>query len=90
MSPRRIRAHYEQLSEFERGRLDKSEYRSKRSAIRRCCDESRFQLRPEDTGRRVWRPAGQRANTAFTIERTQAPKQELTSGVLFLLTAGHL
>ncbi|GFV38410.1 transposable element Tc1 transposase [Trichonephila clavipes] len=36
-------------------------------------DESRFQLRPDDHRRRVWRRPGQRANPALTIARRTGP-----------------
>ncbi|GFW90845.1 HTH_Tnp_Tc3_2 domain-containing protein [Trichonephila clavipes] len=48
-------------------------------------DEFRFQLRPDDHRRRVWR-----GRAAFPIARPQALKQELWSRVLFLLTAEFL
>ncbi|GFS51579.1 rab-like protein 3 [Trichonephila clavipes] len=38
------------------------------------CDESRFQLYPDDHRRRVWRRPGQRADPAFTIARHTGPQ----------------
>ncbi|GFT78142.1 uncharacterized protein TNCV_837511 [Trichonephila clavipes] len=37
-------------------------------------DEFRFQLYPDDHGRRVWRHPGQRADSAFTIARHTCPQ----------------
>ncbi|GFW76028.1 hypothetical protein TNCV_352131 [Trichonephila clavipes] len=56
----RVRAHYEQLSEFERGRI----IRLKKAVL---SDESRFQLCPDDHRRRVWRRPVQHADSAFTL-----------------------
>ncbi|GFX57202.1 hypothetical protein TNCV_2964811 [Trichonephila clavipes] len=55
-----IRAHYEQLSEFERCHII-----GLKQAV--FSDKSRFQLCPDDHRRCVWRRPGQRA--AFTIAR---------------------
>ncbi|GFX29032.1 hypothetical protein TNCV_3030741 [Trichonephila clavipes] len=54
MPLRRIRAHYEQLSEFESGRIN-----GLKVAVFN--DESRFQLCPDDNRRRVWRLPEQRS-----------------------------
>ncbi|GFW90683.1 transposable element Tc1 transposase [Trichonephila clavipes] len=85
MPHRKIQARYEQLSEFERGpiiglreggwanwRIAGHMGRSD-AAIRRCCDESRFHLCPDDHRRRVWRRPGQCADHAFTIARPNRP-----------------
>ncbi|GFU34152.1 transposable element Tc1 transposase [Trichonephila clavipes] len=40
-------------------------------------DESRFQLRPDDHRRRVWRRPGWRANSAFTTARHTGPQPEV-------------
>ncbi|GFS66462.1 transposable element Tc1 transposase [Trichonephila clavipes] len=37
-------------------------------------DESRFQLCPDDHGKRVWRRPGQRADVAFTFAHHTGPK----------------
>ncbi|GFT76604.1 transposable element Tc1 transposase [Trichonephila clavipes] len=63
----RIRAHYEQLSELQRGRiigLKEAEF----------SDEFRFQLCPDDHQRRVWSRSGQDAYPAFTIARHTCPQ----------------
>ncbi|GFW50949.1 transposable element Tc1 transposase [Trichonephila clavipes] len=68
-----IRAHYEQLSEFERGRiigLKKSVFRDKFS----------FQLCPDKHRRRVWRRPVQRADPAITIAGHTSSQQ----GVIYL------
>ncbi|GFU99555.1 transposable element Tc1 transposase [Trichonephila clavipes] len=66
--PRRgIRAHYEQQSKFERGRIIEL-----KEAV--FSDESRFQLCPDDHQGRVWRSPGQRADPAFTIARPTGPQ----------------
>ncbi|GFX12198.1 transposable element Tc1 transposase [Trichonephila clavipes] len=61
MHRRRIRAHHEQLSEYERGRI----IELKEGVF---SDEFSFQLCPNKHRRRVWRRTGQRADPAFTIE----------------------
>ncbi|GFV43190.1 transposable element Tc1 transposase [Trichonephila clavipes] len=66
--PRRdIRAHYEQLSEFERGCVIEL-----KEAV--FSDDSCFQLCPDDHRGRVWRSPGQRADPAFTIARHTGPQ----------------
>ncbi|GFY22857.1 uncharacterized protein TNCV_2181181 [Trichonephila clavipes] len=40
-------------------------------------DESRFQLCPDDHGRRVWRRRGQRADPAFTIACYTGPQSRV-------------
>ncbi|GFS71646.1 transposable element Tc1 transposase [Trichonephila clavipes] len=83
---RRIRAHYEQLSEFERGliiELKEAGWANRRithhmgrsdTVIRRCCDKSRFRLCPDDHQRRAWRRPGQHADLAFIIARYTGPQ----------------
>ncbi|GFT46570.1 transposable element Tc1 transposase [Trichonephila clavipes] len=74
MPHRRNRAHYKQLSEFERGRIIGLK-EARWANWRIVCssygsnDESRFQLCLDDNRRRVWRRPGQRADPAFTIAR---------------------
>ncbi|GFU48551.1 transposable element Tc1 transposase [Trichonephila clavipes] len=62
MPHRRIRAHYEQLSEFERGHIIGLK-------------ERRIPLCPDDHRRRVWKQPGQRADPAFTIASHTGPQQ---------------
>ncbi|GFX39720.1 hypothetical protein TNCV_2104641 [Trichonephila clavipes] len=78
MPRRRIRAHYEQLSEFQRGRIIglKEEVFS---------DESRFHLCPDDHRKRVWRRPGQYAHPASLLHSPQALNNELWSGMQLLL-----
>ncbi|GFW24588.1 transposable element Tc1 transposase [Trichonephila clavipes] len=68
MSCHRIRAHNEQLSEFERGRI----IGLKEGVF---SDESCFQLCPDDHRRRVWRQLEQRADPAFPIASHTGPQQ---------------
>ncbi|GFS83124.1 transposable element Tc1 transposase [Trichonephila clavipes] len=71
----RIRAHYKQLSEFERDRIiGLKEARGANRRIARHDDESRFQLCPDDHRSRVWRRRVQRANPAFSIARQISSK----------------
>ncbi|GFU67393.1 transposable element Tc1 transposase [Trichonephila clavipes] len=72
MQRRRIRAHYEQLSNFERGRII-----GLKEAVFR--DESLFQLCPDNHRKHVWRRRGQRADLTFTIARHSGLNQELWS-----------
>ncbi|GFW51781.1 transposable element Tc1 transposase [Trichonephila clavipes] len=86
--PRRgIGAHYEQLSEFERGRiieLKEGVWENRRIArhmgrsdapiIRLFNDESRFLLCPDDNRGRVWRRPGHRVDPVFTIARHNGPQ----------------
>ncbi|GFV41706.1 transposable element Tc1 transposase [Trichonephila clavipes] len=70
MPHRRIRAHFEQLPEFERSRII-----GLQETVAN--DESRFQLCPDDHRRRVWRCPGQRADPAFTIAFRTGLQQEV-------------
>ncbi|GFW80756.1 transposable element Tc1 transposase [Trichonephila clavipes] len=71
MPSRRIRAHYEQLSEFEIGciiGMKEGGWANWRIAHHTVfSDESHFHLCPDDHRRRVWIRPGQRADPAFTI-----------------------
>ncbi|GFU47816.1 transposable element Tc1 transposase [Trichonephila clavipes] len=81
MPRHRIRAHYEQLSEFERGHIILLKET-------RFSDKSCFQLYPDNQRRHVWRHPRQSADPAFPIARHTGLNQELWSGVPFHLTAG--
>ncbi|GFW02965.1 transposable element Tc1 transposase [Trichonephila clavipes] len=67
MTRRRIQAHYEQLSEFERCSIIEL-----KEAV--FSNESRFQLCPDDHRGRVWRSPGQPADPALTIGRPTGPQ----------------
>ncbi|GFV84332.1 uncharacterized protein TNCV_1591911 [Trichonephila clavipes] len=69
MPLRRFRRQYEQLSQFERGRI---------IDMMEASDESRFNLSSYDNRVRVWRPRGERLNPAFASQRHTAP----TAGVI--------
>ncbi|GFV82511.1 transposable element Tcb2 transposase [Trichonephila clavipes] len=85
---RRFRKQYEQLSQFERGRIIDmmeagwSARRVARQLGRSDCvmrsDESRFNLSSDDNRVRVWRPRGERLNPALALQRHTAP----TAGVM--------
>ncbi|GFV72778.1 histone-lysine N-methyltransferase SETMAR [Trichonephila clavipes] len=82
MPRRRIRAHYEHLSEFERGRII-----GLKEAV--FSDESRFELCPDDN--RVSGDAqGSVPILLYLLHTTQALNQELWSGMRFVLTAEAL
>ncbi|GFW17037.1 hypothetical protein TNCV_2761611 [Trichonephila clavipes] len=85
---RLIRAHHEQLPEFERGRIIELKEGSSAnrsiarhmgrsdSAIRGLfSDEFSFQLCPDKHRRRVWGLPGQLADPAFTIAGHTGPQQ---------------
>ncbi|GFW23329.1 transposable element Tc1 transposase [Trichonephila clavipes] len=82
MPRRRIQAHNEQLSEFERGRIiglkDGGWNHADWERIV-FSNESSFHLCPDDHRKRVWRRPGPRADPAFTITRHTGPQQ----GVMF-------
>ncbi|GFT75835.1 transposable element Tc1 transposase [Trichonephila clavipes] len=67
MPHRRTRAHDDQLSEFERGRI----IGLKEGVF---SNESRFHLCPDDHQKRVWRRPGQCADPAFTIASHTGPQ----------------
>ncbi|GFV70168.1 transposable element Tc1 transposase [Trichonephila clavipes] len=87
---REIRAHYEQLSEFERGRIivKDADWANRRIAHHMAgsgwnhadwgpivfSDESRFQLCPDDHPGRVWRSPRQRDDPVFTIAHPMDPQ----------------
>ncbi|GFV68154.1 transposable element Tc1 transposase [Trichonephila clavipes] len=64
MDSGRIRVHYKQLSQFERGRIIGLKETDWNYADWGC-----FHLHPENHRRLVWRRPGQRADPAFTIAR---------------------
>ncbi|GFX80168.1 uncharacterized protein TNCV_2108121 [Trichonephila clavipes] len=64
----RFRRQYEQLSQFERGRII-----GMMEAGWSVSDESRFNLSSDDNHVRVWRPRGERLNPAFALQRHTAP-----------------
>ncbi|GFT42284.1 transposable element Tc1 transposase [Trichonephila clavipes] len=106
MPRRRIRAHYEQLSEFERGCIieliegGRANCRIARHMSRSWnhvdwgrtvfSDESCFQLCPDDHRRRVWRRPGQRADPAFTVARHTGLQQEVMVWGAISFEAGPL
>ncbi|GFX20670.1 HTH_Tnp_Tc3_2 domain-containing protein [Trichonephila clavipes] len=53
-------------------------------------DESRFHLCPDDHPRRVRRPLGQRADSAFPLARHTGPLPGVMVWVSLILTAGSL
>ncbi|GFU75561.1 uncharacterized protein TNCV_2862761 [Trichonephila clavipes] len=72
----RRRRQYEQLSEFERGRvigMMKAGWSAR--------DASRFNLSIDDNHARVWRPRGEHLHPAFALQRHTTP----SAGVM-----GHL
>ncbi|GFV78242.1 transposable element Tc1 transposase [Trichonephila clavipes] len=75
----RIRAHYKQLSEFERGPivgLREGGWANRRIAGHMMfTDESCFHLCSDDNRRHVWRRPWQRADHAFTTARHTGPQQ---------------
>ncbi|GFV72992.1 transposable element Tcb2 transposase [Trichonephila clavipes] len=86
MPLRRFLRQYEQLSQFERGRIigmmeaGWSARRVARQLDRSDCvrRESRFNLSSNDNSVRVWRHCGERLNPAFALQRYTAP----TAGVM--------
>ncbi|UYV72756.1 hypothetical protein LAZ67_10000543 [Cordylochernes scorpioides] len=66
MSRRKIRAHYEHMSEFETGRA---------FGLKEAVNESRFLLCPDDRRKRVWRRPGQRVDPGLTVEHHTDPQQ---------------
>ncbi|GFW23987.1 transposable element Tc1 transposase [Trichonephila clavipes] len=92
--PRRgIRAHYEQLPEFERGHmieLKEADWNHADWGPIVFSDESRFQLCPDDRRGRFWRNPGHRADPAFTIARHTGPQPGVIVWSAIFFTAGPL
>ncbi|GFT56674.1 HTH_Tnp_Tc3_2 domain-containing protein [Trichonephila clavipes] len=93
MPLRRNRRQYEQLTDFDRGRIIEPQ-RSRQCRLDFCrpraawsvtdwrrvifSDESRFSLSADDHRTRVWRRTGQRSDPAFIVERHTAISQGVT------------
>ncbi|GFU02679.1 uncharacterized protein TNCV_535091 [Trichonephila clavipes] len=73
MPLRRFRRQYEQLTQFETGRII-----SMMEVGGSASDESRFNLSSDVNRVRVWRPLGERLNPAFALQRHTTP----TAGVM--------
>ncbi|GFW06207.1 uncharacterized protein TNCV_36821 [Trichonephila clavipes] len=81
MRRRRIRAHYEQVSESESGRiigLKEGGWNHADWGRIAFSDESRFQLCLDDHRRCVWRRPRQQADSAFTIACPTDPQPGTT------------
>ncbi|GFT18244.1 DDE_3 domain-containing protein [Trichonephila clavipes] len=88
MPLRRNRRQYEQLTDFDRGRIIGlrdagwfliarcwQQWITEGRVYRRGGDESRFSLSADDHRTRVWRRTGQRSDPAFIVERHTAISQ---------------
>ncbi|GFV03838.1 transposable element Tc1 transposase [Trichonephila clavipes] len=77
---RRIQAHYEQLSEYERRSIIELKEADLNHAVRGpivFSNESRLQLCPDDHRGRVWRSPGQPADPVLTNGRPTGPQPAL-------------